>query len=394
MALIHAFRPWRYHASAGKLADLATQPYDTIPAELEATYRARSRYNLVQLILPGADYAGAALRLRQWVDDGILFREEEPALFVYEQRFRMPESGEALVRRSFIGLGEPEGVRPHERTLDPPKFDRLELLRHTKAQFGSIFMAYPDTAGTVELLLNSITGAPPLESFLDDQQTSHSLWRVSDAAWIRAVQEAMRDKLLLIVDGHHRYEAALQYARERPACEGAQRVMMTFVNLHSPALRTLAAHRTVTGVADEAIEQLASTATPLDSAEALAAAWAATPPGRVRFGLVLPGSLRLIEVARPEGALNLTVLHEEILHRRLRITPEAVARQQFVRYRRGIDVAARDVESGVAQAAFLVEPLPVAEVARLAFEGKTLPQKSTDFYPKLASGLTIFGLDD
>jgi uncharacterized protein (DUF1015 family) len=246
----------------------------------------------------------------------------------------------------------------------------------------------------VEQLLDAITGAPPLESFVDDQQTCHKLWRVSDRSWIRAVQDAMRDKPLLIVDGHHRYEAALQYGRERPDCEGAQRVMMTFVNLHSPALRTLAAHRTVTGVANEALQRLASSAAPLASLAALAAAWAATPPGRVRFGLALPGSLRLLDVARPEGALNLMVLHQEILHRRLQITPEAVEQQQFVRYRRGLDVAIRDVESGVAQAAFLVEPLPVAEVARLAFEGKTLPQKSTDFYPKLASGLTIYRLDD
>src|SRR5205085_5852409 len=142
MATIHPFRPWRYTAKAGRLEQLATQPYDTIPPELASAYRAVSPYNLVHVILPGADYAGAAARLLQWIDDGIVARDAAPALFVYEQRFQLPETGEPLVRRGFIGLGDLEEygavVNRHERTLAAPKADRLELLRHTRAHFGSI----------------------------------------------------------------------------------------------------------------------------------------------------------------------------------------------------------------------------------------------------------------
>src|SRR4051812_3801359 len=252
MANIHPFRPWRYTAAAGPLEHLATQPYDTIPPALAEAYRAASPYNLVRLILPGSDYAGAAARLRQWIAAGILARDSGPALFVYEQRFELPETGEALVRRGFIGLGDLEDygavVHRHERTLDSPKADRLELLRHTRAQFGSIFMTYPDPAGAVDRLLDGVVSADPLARFTDHQQTTHTPWRVDDRDWIAAVQIAIADKPLVIVDGHHRYEAALQYRRERPDCPGARRIMMMFVNLHSGGLRTLAAHRVVAGL--------------------------------------------------------------------------------------------------------------------------------------------------
>src|SRR4051794_13947278 len=252
MAIIHPFRPWRYTAKAGPLENLATQPYDTIPPALAAAYRAVSPYNLVHLILPGADYHGAAARLRQWTCNGIIAREAAPALFVYEQSFQLPETGESLVRRGCIGLGDLEDygatVHRHERTLDAPKTDRLDHLRHTRAQFGSISMMYPDPSGLVERLLDEAVIADPLAHFADDQQTTHTLWRVDTRDWIAALQAALRDKPLVIVDGHHRYEAALQYRREQPDFPGAGRIMTTFVNQHSPGLRTLAAHRLVSGL--------------------------------------------------------------------------------------------------------------------------------------------------
>lgn len=370
MADIQPFRPWRYTAKAGPLGSVATQPYDTIPPALEAMYRESSEYNLVSLILPGKDYAGAASRMRQWVNNGILARDPRPALYVYEQRFRLPETSEALVRRGVIGLGATEGVHPHERTLDGPRVDRLELLRHTRAQFGCIFMMYPDAEGCVERLMDEVQGAP-LAEFTDHQDTAHSLWRVEDQAWIAAVQEALRDKPLVIVDGHHRYAAALEH--------GSARVMMMFVRMEAKGLRTLAAHRVVSGVTAD-----------------LRSAWAGLEarPTAFQFEVVTAEERRIIGVERREGELNLTALHERVLGERLGITAADITAQRFVQYRRGRETAIAEVESGRAQIAFLVEPLEVAEVARLALSGVTLPQKSTDFYPKLASGLTIYRLDD
>src|SRR5512133_1228818 len=108
MANVYPFRPWRYTAKAGPIEKLATQPYDTIPPDLEQEYRAADPHNLVWLILPGADYAGAAARLERWIGDGIVAQDETPAFYVYEQRFRLPGTGESLVRRGFIGLGDLE----------------------------------------------------------------------------------------------------------------------------------------------------------------------------------------------------------------------------------------------------------------------------------------------
>jgi uncharacterized protein (DUF1015 family) len=365
MANVYPFQPWRYTEKAGPLEKLATQPYDTIPAALEQEYRASGPHNLVSLILPGGDYAGAAARLARWTADGILAQDPRPALYVYEQRFELPETGERLTRRGFIGLGDLEAYGPvvhrHELTLARPVEDRLELLRATRAQFGSIFMMYPDPNGSVEALLEG----EEIAAFGDHQGTGHTLWRIEDPQRIAAIQEAMRERPLVIVDGHHRYEAALRYGEQR-------RVMMTCVRMESPGLRTLAAHRMVSG--RESIPRLGVRVDRLDFT---------APPGRVRFGMAIPGELRQIELDRLEGALNLTVLHEQILHGVLGI-------REFVRPCRGVDAAIAQVERGEAQAAFLVEPLDVAEVARLALSGRTLPQKSTDFYPKLASGVTIW----
>jgi uncharacterized protein (DUF1015 family) len=384
MANIHPFRAWRYTARAGPLDQLATQPYDTIPSDLERAYRASGPNNLVWLILPGGDYAGAAARLDTWIADGILAQDDSAALYVYEQRFRLPDSGETLVRRSLIGLGdlEPYGrvVHRHELTLDAPVADRLALLQHTRAQFGSIFLMYPDAEGRVDRLLGEAADDEPAARFLDHQETAHVLWRIADPRWIEAAQRAMCKMPLVIVDGHHRYEAALRYGRE-------PRVMMALVNLYSPGLRTLAAHRVVSGLPAFPREKLLHMSAPVDD---LRTAWNATPPGRVRFGMALVDGLRLMELENPEGALNLSVLHERVLHAMLGITPEAVARRRFVAPCRGIDAAMAQVASGAAQAAFLVEPLDVREVARMALSGRTLPQKSTDFYPKLTSGVTIY----
>ncbi len=356
MANVYPFRAWRY---TGPIEKLVTQPYDTIPPELERSYRESGPHNLVHLILPNGDYAGAAAQLEQWISEGVLAQDEEPTLYIYEQRFALPETGERLTRRGFIGLTDlrpyGSGVYRHELTLAAPLADRLELLRATRAQFGSIFMMYPDAEGEVEQLLEG----EEIASFGDFQGTQHTLWRAHDPEAIRA---AMQDRPLVIVDGHHRYEAALRHRLD-------PRIMVTCVRAESPGLRTLAAHRLV-------LDEVPRLGIPVDRVDF------AAPSGRVRFGLALPGELRQLELDRPDGALNLAVLHEKVL------------RGLSVRACRGMDAAIAKVERGEAQAAFLVEPLAVAEVARFALGGQVLPQKSTDFYPKLASGVTIYHARD
>src|SRR5438876_394800 len=154
MAKIFPFAAYRYSETAGPLADLVTQPYDKISPAMRQRYLAQSPYNLVRLILgePEASdtatsnvYTRAAQGFTDWIDGGILKRDEEPSLFAYFQEFRVPDTGEYLTRKGFIGLGQLEDysagvVYRHEQTLSGPKKDRLELLRHTRADFEQLFM--------------------------------------------------------------------------------------------------------------------------------------------------------------------------------------------------------------------------------------------------------------
>src|SRR5271170_7013903 len=202
------------------MENLVTQPYDKISPEMQARYRSLSPYNLVRLILgerfatdTGADnvYTRAAGLLRDWIDTGILQRDAEPGVYAYFQRFTVPDTGETRERKGFIGLGAVEDysagvVHRHEQTLAGPKKDRLELLRHTRAHFGQIFMLYPDRDGAVEPSLDQAASVPPLMDFIDDYKVRNRAWAITDASAIAHIQELMKPMKLLIADGHHRYE--------------------------------------------------------------------------------------------------------------------------------------------------------------------------------------------
>jgi uncharacterized protein (DUF1015 family) len=384
MARIHPFRALRYTPRAGDAEQLATLPYDVIPEELERSYKARSPYNFAHLILPRGDYAGAAARLDEWRREGIVATDDEEAVFVYEQEFPAPGSGERLVRRGFIALGdtEPYGqtVFRHERTLSGPKEDRFRLLEATRVQFDSIFMLFPDPGLAVERMLAEAAAQPAEIEYEDHQQTSHRLWRVTDAAWIGALKAAMADRRLLIADGHHRYETALRM--------GQARTMMTFVALESPGLRCFATHRLV-----HSLPQFEAAVFLRALPNAAPGAWpVASPPGHVRIGVAAAAGEFHTDIPAQEGALNVVVLQESILSPLLGLTPERVAEGGHLAYTRSPEEAREAVRAGRAQIAFLLEDLPVEGLARAAFAGQVLPQKSTYFYPKLGSGLVMYEL--
>ena len=260
MARIFPFRPYRYAPSAGRLEDLLTQPYDKIGPAMQARYLAANPHNLVRVILgerfaetdtdENNVYTRSAAYFRDWISSGILARDAEPAFYAYFQEFQVPDSGERLNRRGFIGLGsvepyESQIVFRHERTLAGPKKDRRLVLDHTHAHFGQIFMLYPDPRGEIDVLLDEAALAPPIAEVRDEYDAVHRIWKIADAARIPRIQELMADKKLLIADGHHRYETALGFHADHPEIPGAANVMMTFVNMYSPGLRILATHRVV-----------------------------------------------------------------------------------------------------------------------------------------------------
>lgn len=252
-------------------------------------------------------------------------RDAEPALFVYEQTFPAPGTGEVLVRRGFIGLGDTEdygkNVFRHEWTMSGPKEDRFRLLQATQVQFDSIFMLFPDESGELETRLATVCEGPPDLSYEDHETTHHKLWRVTDPAWITSVQTLMADRPLLIADGHHRYETALRM--------GQPRTLMTFVSLSSPGLRCFATHRIVHSLAgfDEAafLQSLPNLGPGFDLQ---------SPPGFVRFGVATPSGDYHTDVPAPEGTLNVAVLQDSILTPLLGITPDVVTAGTNLRYKR------------------------------------------------------------
>lgn len=413
MAKVFPFQPYRYTPEAGPLEDLLTQPYDKITPEMQARYLARNPNNLVRIELgerfPSDDsannvYTRSRRQLNDWIASGVLAREEKPGFFPYFQTFNAPDTGERLTRKGFIGLGSVEDyengwIFRHERTLSGPKKDRAELLRHTRAHTGQIFVLYDDRYGEVDAMLDRAAASRAIADLEDEYGVQHTVWRMSNERDLGRIQHAMADKKLIIADGHHRYETALAFHRENPSLVDACRVMMTFVNMQSPGLRILATHRVVHGLPEFDAEQVLTRArsafrvVELDSQDALAEHWRERHAGLSRIGLAIGSRLFLLETDRPPETLDVTLAEERILGELFGITEEAIRDNRNLHYIRGLEPAVAQVRDGQAQAAILLEPTPIEDVARIAFSGGVLPQKSTDFYPKLLSGVTIYRLE-
>jgi uncharacterized protein (DUF1015 family) len=406
LANIFPFQPYRYASGAGPLQKLVTQPYDKISPAMQRHYLEASPYNLVRLLLGERKpednetdnvYTRATRTMQEWIARGIWERDAEPGMFAYFQEFIVPDTGERLVRKSFIALGQVEEysagiVFRHEQTLSGPKKDRMELLKHTHTHFEPIFMLYPDPSGLIDELLDQAAAAPPIAEVTDEYGAVHRIWKVGAG---KHIQQLMSDKKLLIADGHHRYETAMAFQRDHPHLPGANRMIMAFVNMHSPGLKILATHRLVSGV--DSTGFLTAAAADFDvreiaSLDQLKVAWAAGGDRSI-IGAAIGDKLYQLEDRTARGALDVRTLHEGLLGKALGITEEAVRDEKHIRYIRGIDAAVDEVRRGAAQIAFLLKPTSVQQVADTSFSGGVMPQKSTDFYPKLLSGMVMYKLD-
>jgi uncharacterized protein (DUF1015 family) len=441
MARVYPFRAWRYNPSAVRLEYAVTQPYDKISPAMQEAYYQRSPYNLVRIILGLPElfdaergesvYTRAARDFRDWREQGVLIQEKEPCVYAYSQRFTVPGSEIVKERRGFIALGKlheyaDQVVFRHEQTLSKPKNDRLNLLKATRAHFGQIFMLYSDPAGSVESILYD--GAGPAEAEVTDEYgVLHRIWRISDPSVIRLLSTAMDDKKLIIADGHHRYETALNYAKEHAPAQATHTqscnpplsqppypeaaVMMTFVNMDSDGLVILPTHRVVhsLGQFDPAafvraaeqffsVEKL-STSDATAYIEKLKAQKGTAFIAVTRGGdFLLRSKTEAVNAALPgvperQRNLDLTHLHTIVLDRLLGLDAEKVREQTNIRYLRDASEAAEQVRRERADVAFLTNPVTMQQLREVAFAGDVMPQKSTDFFPKLLSGLTIYALE-
>jgi uncharacterized protein (DUF1015 family) len=415
MADIIPFRPYRYAPSAGAPENLLTQPYDKISPEMQKRYLSLSPFNLVRVILGERKetdnetdnvYTRAAAWFREWMEQGVLVQDSEPAFYPYFQEFTEPDSGQRLLRKGFIGLGKVEDyeaniVYRHERTLAGPKKDRFEVLKHTNAHFGQIFMLYPDQEAAIDALLDQAAQGEPLVTVTDEYGAVHRLWRMASPDHIAEIRRLMSDKKLLIADGHHRYETSLNYRNARPDLADAQYTMMTFVNMYSPGLKILATHRVLKNLPGFSCSELLRKAESRFAILKFATLAELTSFERqqkeplVRIGVAVQDSpeLYLLERPRAAGEMDVPVLHQEILGELLGISEEAVRDEKYIEYVRGAEKALSLVREGGSQVAFLLEPTPIDDMAAISFGGGVMPQKSTDFYPKLLSGMCIYRLE-
>jgi uncharacterized protein (DUF1015 family) len=436
MAQVQPFRAFRYDPEKIAASHVVTQPYDKITPAMQDGYYAASPHNLVRLILGRREetddahrnvYSRAAEYLSEWRASGILRQDSEPSIYVYSQSFMAPGSSTELERRGFIALGRIEDysagvVFRHEQTLAKPKADRLELLRATHAHFGQIFVLYEDS-GQVESLLK--IDVNPDAELSDEYAVKHRLWRVGDPRLVQSVQDAMKDKKLIIADGHHRYETALNYRNECRAKNGAQEgqsamapsefVMMTFVNMNSPGLQILPTHRVVHSLDSFSAEEFRKPAQKyfdMDEVDSsLSADYARAilrESGRAGSTILAVTSSQAFllhhcdfnaaarlfaSVSVRQQALDVVQLHKCLLEGVLRLSEESIRNQQNLSYVRDAAEALAQVREGRANIAFLMNPCRITQVRDIAFSGEVMPQKSTDFYPKMLSGVTIYALD-
>ncbi len=431
---IKAFKGYRYDSQVvGEIGPCVTPPYDVIDERMQARFYDQSPYSVVRIIKGRTEpddndqenqYTRAGEFFEHLVHAGALKADSADSLYGYVQNFTL--AGETFERSGFVALGklEPFGknIKPHEKTLDGPKADRLNLMRATAGQFGQVFMIYDDPDMVADAVVKDAAGQPPLVDFTDDENVRHRLFAVSEPDKIQAVANMMDTRHAVIADGHHRYETALNYYNETQNPEAEYR-MMTFVNMRNPGMIILPTHRLVSNLpefnADKLLENIKKCFeithyTFSDAAEKETACTqlfadmkADFDQGKHSFGLYAgDNSFHRMVLKYPEcmatvcpdlseasRSLDVTILHKAILERQLNIGDAALAAESNLTYIKDIGQAVKNsietVDQGRAQAIFLMNPTRMQQVQDVAAAGEKMPQKSTFFYPKIFTGLVI-----
>jgi uncharacterized protein (DUF1015 family) len=444
MAQVFPFRAFRYNPQLAPFQSVLTQPYDKISPEMQQKYYDAHPRNLIT-VEKGREYPGdgpgnnvysrAAAAFKEWERENVIVQDAAPSFYAYTQEFTVPGTIERRTRRGFIGAGRLEEysagvIFRHEHTLSGPKADRLELLRNTRTHTGQLFLLYSDPQKRVDAILaEAESAAPPATEVHDEYGVIHRLWVVSDPQRVFAIQSAMSDQKLVIADGHHRYETALNYRNERRAQSGSvdpdapyERAMMTFINTRSEGLVILPTHRVAANVHDFSWPAVRRHLEPFFSTEVFAftndsekdsarqnflarlksaaaqravGAYPISGDGQRAFYLLVlrPGvdlAQLLPNVSPLQRELDVVLLHDGILEPALGITMQAVTKEANLTYERESANALAAVDSGRAQVSFFLNACDVEKVVEIATANEVMPQKSTDFFPKLLSGITMY----
>lgn len=433
MIRIAPFRGILYNPK--KIRDLAkviAPPYDVISkVEQERLYK-KSPYNFVRLDLSqeAASYDAVAQTFQDWQVQGIFERDEQPAIYFLSQRFKL-KGGEEKIRQGFIALIELQDlaggdIRPHEKTHEAPKEDRLKLMLACQAQLSPIFTLYAQPKQTINRILGvAVEGLAPWAEVEQDNGDICALWRITDPEVIAKMQREMEEQQLLIADGHHRYEATLSY-RDHMRREGGNwngdeafnYIMAYCANINDPNLAILPTHRLVRGYPHKPFMELEEALqsyfyveqhpkTPEGKLSFLKALKTAAKKHRVigasfkrdpRYLILRLKNKRIMQRMTKELSpslrdLDVSTLHLLILDHILGMPPELQESGDTIRYSQDEDTVLQDLEKEDFQAAFILTAPKAEEIQSIVAGGDKMPQKSTYFYPKLPSGLVVNKID-
>jgi uncharacterized protein (DUF1015 family) len=432
MVRISPFRGVFYNQKKFRdLAKVIAPPYDVISkTEQERLYK-KSPYNFVRLDLSQEpdSYDAVAQMLNDWQAQGIFERDDQPAIYFSSQRFQL-KGGEAKERLGFFALTELQDfssgdIRPHEKTHDAPKEDRLRLMLACHAQLSPIFALYAQPRQTINRIFAvAVEGVAPWIE-VEQDNGDQRLWRITDPAVIQKVQLEMQDQQLLIADGHHRYEATLNYRdhlrRKRAQWTGREAfnyIMAYFANMTDDNVVILPTHRLVRGYPRKPFLELEDALqtyfyveqhpkTPEGKVSFLKALKTAAKKHRVigasfkrdpRYLILRLKNKRIMQrlakdLSAPLRELDVSTLHLLILEHILGMPAEQQESGDTIHYSQDEDIVLQTLEKEEFQAAFLLNPPKAEEVLAIAAAGEKMPQKSTYFYPKLSSGLIVNKID-
>ncbi len=443
MVRVKPFKAYRFNkAKAGDLSRLVTPPYDIIKGDMVDKFQSLSKYNMAWIIKnkPEAkdtptsnQYTRARDHLNKWINDEILIHDEKESFYVYGQDFEI--DGRKMLRFGFIGLIELEefatsaprsgifsGVLQHEETLPKDIEDRLNLCRSAMANFGQIFVIYPDHERVIDTILERYMEHEPISDIVDGDRVRHRIWRIDNESDTRKIVELMESKYIIIADGHHRYKTALALMKEHPELESAKYRMLTFVNISNPGLAVLPTHRLVQNLEVFSKEKLLEEINKYFDIEIFGTTEEMFElmnkkfqSGDHSFGLfVNDGNFYVLtlndlsimnsllsEKSKELRSLDVAILHTLILDKMLGIDKHKLEQGTmkgggFVTYIKGIGDAVEESIKSVqkdGQAVFFMNPTRVSEVEAVSKNFECMPQKSTFFQPKVWTGFTINKLE-
>ena len=404
------FRGLRYDATKVEgLANVIAPPYDVIKPEERVALEAHHPANIIRLILsqPHSDdtdavnqYTRAATLMNQWIADGTLVRDATPRYYIYDQSFNAPD-GKNYTRRALIALVKLEPfenrvVLPHEKTHAGPKADRLNLMRECHANLSPIFLLYADPTGDIEQVMENFTDTHRPE--IDCAETfgsTHQLWCLDDAERNNEIQNLFSSKPLLIADGHHRYETALAFRDEmaQTGLPGYGYMMVNLVRMESPGLAVLAIHRLLDNLSSDRIADAIAKLPEvfevhdIDTQANLMAKLDTLKGKSPAVGMYTADNnyRLLIPHSTIPDQLDVTLVQETLIKEIFQV--ETLA--DHISYTAYADDAVAHVKGSADRAALLMNPTPVEQVLEVAMAGSTMPQKSTYFYPKMATGFVL-----